>query len=399
MDEIALVRSFRSAIPERDRVARERARRALRRGRSRRRLGPSRRVLILAAAVVAAVAVASSAFGWTSRLLDAIAGEPAPPPVREAFAVRNDARARQAIPIFRHSPTIDVIAEKTHGVMGINTSAGRVIIWAAPTKGGGTCWMIDIERLRRPGGVPNGGGGCGASPLPPDVPLHYGVQQTRVGDGFLQLLHGQVSVGVASVELRYPDGRAEILPVFERFFLSELRGDSRPSVMIVRDSRDAEIERREIRSRPPIGPAAVPKPVGPARAVIRLDTSSGHRYTFSLAPGENGQVCKIWRYRGGQGGPTCGSDLRRRVEPDEILITRFLWNEALDGKPLVGLEGVVGEDVARLEIRYTDGTVERVPVTERFVFFEIRPEHHKDEAFVLVGRAASGAELDRTVID
>jgi hypothetical protein len=120
--------------------------------------------------------------------------------------------------------------------------------------------------------------------------------------------------------------------------------------------------------------------------------------TFSLAPGPNGQVCQSTRYRGIASGG-CGPDLRNRVEPDEILITRFLFNEPPDGKPLVGLEGVVGEDVARLEIRYMDGTVEPMPVTERFVFFEIPPAHHKDEAFVVVGRDATGAELDRRVID
>jgi hypothetical protein len=40
-----------------------------------------------------------------------------------------------------------------------------------------------------------------------------------------------------------------------------------------------------------------------------------------------------------------------------------------------------------------------MPVFERFVFFEIRPEHHQDEAFVVVGLDAKGAELDRRVID
>src|SRR5215210_1742653 len=240
MDEIAVIRSFRSAVPERDDEAREAVRRFLRRQSPRHRIVRSRRIWILAAATFAAVVVASSAFGWTSRLIDAIAGEPAPTPVKQAFAVHNEARARQVMPLFRRSRLSDVIVEKTHGVMGINTSVGPVIIWAAPTRGGGICWILDIEGTQRPDGVPNGGGGCNPTPLPPDVPLQYGVSGTRVGDRYLQLLEGRVSVGVASVELHYPNGRTETLPVFERFFLSELRGESRPNLLIARDSRGEE---------------------------------------------------------------------------------------------------------------------------------------------------------------
>jgi hypothetical protein len=359
-------------------------------------------VWILVAAALAAVVVASSAFGWTSRLLDAISGEPAPTPVKQAFAVHNEARARQVMPLFRRSPLSDVIVEETHGVMGINTSVGPVIIWAAPTRGGGLCWIVDIERMQRPDGVPNAGGGCNPTPLPPDVPLHYSVSGTRVGDRYLQLLEGRVSVGVASVELRYPDGRTETLPVFERLFLSELRGDSRPNLLIARDARGAEVDRRKMdgpgmRSGMP-GPEDIPKQVGPERVVIRLETSSGHPLTFSLAPAEGGQLCQITRYPGGGMGRSCGQDRRTRVGPTELSVHPGLWNEAEDGKPLVSLNGVVGADIARLELRYADGTVVPVPITERFVYFEIPPPHHEDARFVLVGRDRSGVEIARRVV-
>jgi hypothetical protein len=402
MDEIAVIRSFRSAIPERDDQARQRVRRLLRQRRPRPRFVRSRRVWIFAAAALAAVAAASSAFGWTSRLIDAIAGEPAPTPVKQAFAVHNEARARQVMRIFRRSPLGDVILEETHGVMGINTSVGPVIIWAAPTRGGGICWIVDVERMRRPDGVPNGGGGCNPTPLPPDVPLHYGVSGTRVGDRYLQLIEGRVSVGVASVELGFRDGRKEILPVFERFFLSELRGDSRPNLLIARDARGSEVDRRKMGDSPGMpsgipGPEDIPKQVGPERVVIRLETSTGHPLTFSLAPAEGGQLCQITRYRGGLS-RGCGPDRRSRVGPAELGIHPGLWNEAEDGKPLVSLNGVVGADIARLELRYSDGTVVPVPITERFVYFEIPPAHHEDARFVLIGRNRDRAEIARRVV-
>jgi hypothetical protein len=95
---------------------------------------------------------------------------------------------------------------------------------------------------------------------------------------------------------------------------------------------------------------------------------------------------------------TCGPDPRTRVGKDELQVHPGLWNEAEDRKPLVSLSGVVGADVARLELRYSDGTVTPVPITERFVYFEIPPAHHKDERFVLVRRNRNGDELARRVV-
>jgi len=72
------------------------------------------------------------------------------------------------------------------------------------------------------------------------------VYRTRVGDADLELINGRVSVGVASVELRYPDGGAETVPVFERHFLSEQLGDSRPTQIIARDAHGAELARKRV---------------------------------------------------------------------------------------------------------------------------------------------------------
>src|SRR5688500_13870769 len=98
MDEIAAVKEFRSQVPDRDAAAREAVRGALvaAMAATERRQRPrwhSRVALAAAAAGLVGVVAVSSAFGWAGRLVDLIAGEPAPPRIKQAFAVDNDARA------------------------------------------------------------------------------------------------------------------------------------------------------------------------------------------------------------------------------------------------------------------------------------------------------------------
>jgi hypothetical protein len=401
MDEIAVLKTFRAEVPERDDDARAAVRRVLQQRRRRHRALLSGRNWILVGAVLVAVAAASSAFGWTSRLIDAVAGEPAPAPVKEAFAVMNEAGAREMIPSFRRVAS-DAIVERAHGAIGINSSLGPVIIWAAPTRRGGICWIVDIERLRGPDGVPPGSGGCNPTmPWLAAEPLHHVLAETRVGDGYLRLLHGRALRDVSSIELRYADGEAETLAVLNRFFLHELSHDSKPEVLIARDESGAEIGRRYINPtgmQPgPVGPEDSPAQIGPERVLIRLETSTGHPLTFSLAPAEGSQLCHIERYRGSLSGG-CGRDRRERVGDAELIIGPGLWNEPPDGKPLVKLSGVVGSTIAELELLYVDGTRTRIPIVERFVLFEIPPAHHDDPGFTLIGRDRDGAEVARRVV-
>ena len=404
MDEIAAVKLFRDEVPARDDDAREAVRRRIETAlahtnpRLRSRAWRSRRLWVLVGAALLGAAIVSSALGWTGRLIDVIAGEPAPPRVKRAFAVQNEARARQLMPIFRSAASGNTVVERTHGVIGINSSAGSVVIWAAPTKGGGVCWLLDIERLRQPNGLPNGGAGCIPGPEEPSVPLTFGLRRTRVADDYLTLIEGRAGADVASIELQYADGEHETLPIFERFFLHEPRAGSRPTLLVARDRSGAEIKRQPIRSfeatRPRPRP---PQALRAGRVLIRFETDWGFPLTFGVAPAENGQLCQTTRYRGAVAG-TCGPDPRDRLAPDEIGIHPGLWNEAEDGKPLVTLNGAVGSAIARLELHYTDGTNVSVPITERFVLFEIPPARHKDERFVLVGRSRAGAEIARRTI-
>jgi hypothetical protein len=332
-----------------------------------------------------AVAAVSSAFGWPARVLDVIAGEPAPPRVRDAFALESEARER-VLPIFR-SGGIDVVLAQAHGVVAIESSEGPVILWVAPTPSGGACWLLEYRRTAELGLK-----GCSPGPVRGGAALAAGVSQTRIGDDLLQLIDGRVGKEVASVEVLYADGESETIAPVEGFLLHEPR--ERPTALVARDAAGAEIARREIRpptfARPPLRP-------GPERVVIRFATAAGHPLTFALARAENGDLCEVTRYRGSVS-TGCTDDRRASLAPDELSIHPGLWNEAGDGKPLVTLRGVVGSAIARLELEYANGETMRVPVSEQFVLFEIPPAHHADERFVLVGRNAAGAVIARRVV-
>ena len=397
MDEIAAVKSFRSAFPERDAAARANVRRVLDGAMWTPTPEPRRRLrsfLVVAAAALVAVIAVSSAFGWTARLIDLVAGEPAPEPVKAAFAIHNDAFARQAIPIFRSGTASEAIVEQAHGVLGIDSSAGPVFIWAAPTKGGGLCYVLDVERERLPNGRPSGGGGCSPNKRVPRAVLSGGMRVRSLDDGsYLSLIQGQVGPEVAKVELRYADGSTDELPVFEGFFLTEPRAGAKPEWLVALGADGEELARRQVRD-PRTAIPRMPEPTGRERVLFDFETAAGYRLTFSIAPGEDGTLCQITRYRGGTG-RGCNPDPRDGMAPDALAIHPGLQNEAGDAKALVTLSGAVGSEVATLELRYEDGTTDAVPIVEQFVMFEIPPAHHGDRRFTLVGRDHAGDEIAR----
>ena len=268
--------------------------------RSKRRFLHCRRVWVLAAAVLAAVAIVSSAFGWTSRLLDLVAGQPAPPRVKRAFALEKEARKR-VLPIFRQEASGVVVAQ-AHGVIGLDSSVGPVILWAAPTRTGGVCWVVEIKRLDALAGRPTASANCSSRPPTADDPFDYSLSKTLVGDRYLELVMGRVLPEVSTVEVRDAD-ESETLTIVEGFYLHELGTGSDPITLIALDRGGTEIRRQEIRRLEPI---PRPDPVGPERVLIRFQTAAGFTLSFALARGENGSLCQMTRYRGSEG-LTCGT--------------------------------------------------------------------------------------------
>jgi hypothetical protein len=212
-----------------------------------------------------------------------------------------------------------------------------------------------------------------------------GVRETRVGDRYFRLLHGRVAPDAASIEVQFTNGEKETIPTAKGFFLRELESDEEPELLIARDDDGRELGRHSHR-RLFVGQAQVPKPTGPYRTVIAIETSWGYPMTFSVAPGESGTVCTETRYRGMRAGG-CGQP---PVDDDAIRVGLGAWNEHQDGKPLVKLEGSVGRSIERLELQYRDGGRVDVPVVEGYVLFELSREPKQ-----LVGFDAGGSVVAR----
>lgn len=388
MDELAAIHAFRPTPPSDPRAAAV-ARRALLTAvyaAKRRRLTRSR-VLLACAVVVAVGATTASASGLGGRLLDFVAGEPAPPPVQRQFDLQS--RRKAVVPWLEQQPGSRVIASKARGVLAIETSVGPVYLWVAPTRDGGFCWMIDIEASTRPDGSPNAGGGCSPHAQPPHEPFMAGPGQSKTltPRGYLRLLEGRVGPKVASVEAQFARGRSTEIRPAEGFFLRELTGDEEPAAVIARDRDGKELARRSMRGLS-ASPRDVPQPVGPYRTLIEIETSAGYPMTFAVAPGAEGTVCAETRYRGARAGG-CNP---ARVDANAIQVGHALWNENADGKPVVVLQGSVGASISRLELQYRDGGDAQIPIVEGHVLFEV-PKGRAPQA--LVGLDADGSVVAR----
>jgi hypothetical protein len=345
--------------------------------------------LIACAVLAAAGATAASASGLAARLIDVIDAEPAPARVHGEIDLQT--RRKAVVPWFQELPESGAIASKARGVLAIETSVGPVYLWAAPTRRGGFCHLIDIEANTLPDGSPNLAGACGPQRPRSDRPFVAGPvhSSTFTARGDLRLLHGRVSRAVASVHVRFAHGGVATIRPANGFFLRELAHDEEPTIVIARDASGTELGRR-----PLPGPRSfrreLPFPNGPYRKVTGIRTSAGFPMTFAVAPGTNGSVCERTSYRGGQAwgcgtGPT-------RLEADEIGVHRGLWNEHENGSAVALLQGSVGRAITRLEVWYKDGSATQIPIVERYVLFEV-PRGRTPR--LLVGLDEDGAIVSR----
>ncbi len=397
MDELETIRRFRNAVPYQDEQAKEVVRAALleliqqslapSRGGARRlrRLWPVLAVLALAAVLV------TSAWGLGARILDFVSGEPAPEQVKEQFA--RELRVKQISPLFERQ-TPGVIAEQARGVIAIESSAGPIVLWVAPTESGGYCYIVDVQAHPGPRGQPNGESGC--DPSPQTNPISWIISNSSVGGKLLRLLKGHVAPRVASLEIVFAGGESEQLQLVDGFFLRELdTEEDQPTALIARDRQGVVLKRQPLR--PPEEMLRFPgqNRVGPERTVSEIQTSAGYPMRLTIAPGESGLLCVRTYYRGANAGG-CNPDPRDR-SPAALDVAPGLWNETEDGKPVVLLQGSVGRDIARLDVRYQDGDTTRIPIHEGFVLFEVpRPNYGEGHLpATLIGRDASGAVIAR----
>jgi hypothetical protein len=387
MDELEYVRRFRAAVPAGER---DRARTALfdaiaaeapASRRRRLRLG-----LLLAVVAITGVAV-GSAFGVGDRIVELIAGKPAPPPIAARLA--NEALAKRITPLFADIP--NVRTEDAHGVVAIETHARPVALWTVPTRDGPVCYFVEVVRLSEREGRPTGDSRC-LPHVSPTAPIIWTSAKARVDGQQLHVLAGPIDPVVASVWLRSPDGNERRAAQAEGFFLVAFPDGREGYELIARDAAGGDL------TTVPITPFTIRvtdwygrKVTGPPRTVIETTDSRGRPLRLLLQPADHNETCLIIEARGRS--TTCPPADKLRT-PTGIAVY-----PTLEGS-IVYLSGSVGPDVSRLTLRYEDGQEVEVPIVERFVLYDIPRAHFTDGArpTVLVGRNTEGVEVARQPI-
>jgi hypothetical protein len=112
----------------------------------------------LAFVVLLGVLLVTPAFGVRGRILDAIQGKPAPPEVKDYFAVNNKQRAKlfafaEKAGAALHDRFSPVLADQARGVLAIESPDGPVFLWAAPTEDGRECWLLQAAQETPGGGI------------------------------------------------------------------------------------------------------------------------------------------------------------------------------------------------------------------------------------------------------
>ncbi len=388
MDELQYVRGFRAAVAAGDR---DQARTALLNAiaadtpvprRNRIRLG-----LLLALVAITGVAV-GSAFGVDDRIIDLIAGKPAPPPIAARLA--DEALAKRITPLFSNIP--NVRTEDAHGVVAIETRAGPVALWTVPTRDGPVCYFVEFVRLSEREGRPHGDSRC-LPHVSPTALIIWTSTKERVDGQELDILAGPIDAVVASVWLRSPDGDERRAAQAEGLYLVALPDERQGYELIARDAAGRDL--RTVALKPftlDLFDSYRPKVTGPPRTVIETTDSRGRPLRLLLQPAERGQTCLIIETVGRGTGCLPADKLRT---PSGIAVY-----PTLEGS-IVYLSGSVGPEVSQLTLHYEDGQEVEVPIVERFVLYDIPRAHFNDGArpTLLIGRNSEGVEVARQKVD
>jgi hypothetical protein len=390
MDELQVIRSFRSDVVTSDQARRD-ARGELLALAARPRSRRWRRATVVAVSLALAAVLAASAFA----LYDFMAGDPAPEDVTRLIV--EEGTAERIGPIFTGNPA--VLRQSAHGVAALRSIRGRVLLWAASTEGNAICYFVEFEALSKRRGSPQGDANCAYRPTRTapagTMPVFFVLHRAEIAGSPLAILVGWTGEGVESVSLRSPEGEERELDLFESFFLAEIPVDRIPQ-----DSQGGEAY--EVTATDRAGNKMRPAPVteftgsiwrsrgkvtGPRRTIIRSTDSWGRPMQLSLIPTEDNEICVEYKTRNGTSGG-CGSEL---LVEEGIQVHPTLMGS------LIFLNGSVGPEVATLELHHEDGHVLELPIVDRFVFHGIPRARFEDgkRPNLLVARDAAGAEVAR----
>ena len=350
MDEIAALKQFRleDAATE---GAREYAARAVAAAGRRSRV---RRRYVVAVALVGAAALSTAAYAVVREL---VIGDPAPAEVTQQL-VRFGQHA-DLIPYQRPE------APETRGlrvVAVLDSSFGRTYLFGDTA---GRCAHTWIEGDRGDQGRLNMSSVCGNAR---ETFWAYGRQPfdgQEVG-----LLSGRVGDDVTRVATRVA-GRELTVPLTERWFLAEFAQD--PTALLTYDATGRLVKEYSV-GRGPITTKTVQAPheAEPAREVATIAARDGREtVTLEVARASDGGYCMIVRSPKTPTNRGCSVPAPRARE---IGVTPMQFGGAPDGIQL--LVGPVGADVARLQVRYQDGRLAEIPLSDGWALYEVEPRDY-----------------------
>jgi hypothetical protein len=393
MDELQLIRDFRASVPPAAEATRRQARDLLAERVEGRKsafglpgLLGRRQVLVWVVLALLAALLAGSALAFGGRLLDYFRGQPAPPPVRREFA---NLDPHSVIPYFDF-PT--VMKGRIHGVLAFDTAAGRVALWAGPTRSGGACYVF---RKLRPKTISDRlplAAGCMGSRVPQGLAL-VAALQAQSFPGKLAFAWGYTAKNVRTVEVHLADGEVKRTPVYERFFAVGAPATTSLVYAIASDKGGHKLGRCC-----PLPPIPAPSPPPPARTgsyhtvfdVIKV----AHRFTFAVAPARRGGLCEDLSSPGRPHERSC------LARPSRLQPLGF-GEGGPPGPTWAFFVGRAGKGVASVELRYEDGTVDRLQLKQRFFLDVVVGLHTRrgHRPLVFIARDATGRILATRRLD
>lgn len=333
--------------------------------------------LAFAVLVVLTGAAVNPALGIGERILDFFRGTPAPPAVQREFARINESPPK-TIP-WSKLGRAEVLAERAHGVMAIETSAGVARLWVAPIASGGTCRYVEVGEQD---GFPLGNGVC--HPAVPNRPL-----AAMVNEDLPELVHGRAPVGTAWVDLVLEKADTARLRLVDRYFLAEIPEGKDALAVVARDASGRELGRERLDEWPPprVAPIFPKQPTEVALAqILEVRLSDGTRARVFASEGPRDR-CVRWVFERGSTGDywdTCGGV----PSPDGIYVSG-------GGDPIV-LTGEAGKDVSSVTLQYADGSSAEIPIMRGFFLFEVP---RGQTPVRVVGRNSGGRVVAREPVE
>jgi hypothetical protein len=321
--------------------------------------GRQRRARIVRLAVLMAVLgvlVATPAFGIGERLLDVIAGKPAPEDVKSALQERNEVPEPVLELIDDLSP--EVIADRARGVMSVQTTRGQVNLWVAPTKDGGYCAYVETET----GGSSACGNDSDFGLRVPGLSADLRPLDARNGSDN-RLAFGRI-IGWKPgdrVELRLDDGSRLAARVADGWLLREFpEGTTLVRIHLLRAG--AIVATQEMLPPTPAPTPAVPSP-DDYRTLLEVETLTGDTAVLSVAPAPPGQECYRVSTVNSESA-SCGD-----LPTGGIAINGDLTSALLFGSVQV--------PAASLEVVFEDGERDDVPLKEGYFLYAVPAGHVK----------------------